>query len=90
MGIWTCRLWMNCLKGRKPIQTYTAKSEDMPRIYKIMRQTVERSEQIYVVCPLIEDSDLTDLESAESTYEKLSQKIFPDFASRFNARLLES
>jgi len=65
-------------QGRKPIQTYTAKSEDMPRIYKIMRQTVERSEQIYVVCPLIEDSDLTDLESAESTYEKLSQKIFPD------------
>lgn len=65
-------------QGRKPIQTYTAKSEDMPRIYKIMRQTVERSEQIYIVCPLIEDSDLTDLESAESTYEKLSQKIFPD------------
>ncbi|MGI6579759.1 MAG: ATP-dependent DNA helicase RecG [Saccharofermentanales bacterium] len=64
--------------GRKPIKTYTATSQDKPRIYKLMRKTAERGEQIYVVCPLIEDSELSDLESAETTYEKLSQAIFPD------------
>lgn len=65
-------------QGRKPIQTYTASSKDKPRIYKLMRETIERGEQVYVICPLIEDSDLSNLDSAESTYETLSKTIFPD------------
>lgn len=64
--------------GRKPIKTYTATSQDKARIYELMRNTVERGEQVYVICPLIEDSELSDLESAETTYEKLAQDIFPD------------
>ncbi|HHU53379.1 MAG TPA: ATP-dependent DNA helicase RecG [Clostridiaceae bacterium] len=64
--------------GRKKINTYTATSQDTAKIYKLMRKTVERGEQVYVVCPLIEDSELSDLESAETTYEKLSRNIFPD------------
>ncbi|HZJ68941.1 MAG TPA: ATP-dependent DNA helicase RecG [Candidatus Eisenbacteria bacterium] len=65
-------------KGRKKIKTYTARSEDKTRIYKLMRQAVDRGEQVYVVNPLIEDSDEMDLESAESSYKYLSKSVFPD------------
>ena len=66
-------------KGRKKIQTYTATSQDETRIYTLMRKAVERNEQVYVVCPLIEDSDeLDDVDSVESVYKQLSQNIFPD------------
>lgn len=65
-------------QGRKPIQTYMAQSRDLPRIYNLARRTVSRGEQVYVVCPLIEDSDKSQLESAEATYQELAHKIFPD------------
>ena len=65
-------------RGRKVIKTYRAKSRDLPQIYDLMRRTVKRGEQVYVVCPLIEDSDKSQLESAETTYQKLAQKVFPD------------
>lgn len=65
-------------KGRKQIKTYTARTSDKNRVYKLMRQTIKRGEQAYVVCPLIEDSDQLDLESAESTYEHLSKTVFPN------------
>ncbi len=65
-------------KGRKKIQTYTANSKDEKRIYKLIRQAVSRDEQVYVVCPLIEDSEELDVDSVESVYKKFSEKIFPD------------
>ncbi len=65
-------------KGRQAIQTYTAGKQDEQRIYKLMRKAVEREEQVYVICPLIEDSEQMDLESAETTYKYLQKTIFPD------------
>lgn len=65
-------------KGRKVIKTYTATARDNDRIYNLMRSAVERGEQVYVVCPLIEDSDVSDLESVETVYKKLALQIFPD------------
>lgn len=63
--------------GRPEIKTYTARSQDRERIDGIIEKTAARGEQIYVVCPLIEQSAAVDLEAATDVYERLKTR-FPD------------
>jgi len=63
--------------GRAEIKTYPARSADRPRIETIMAETMARGEQIYVVCPLIDQSELIDLKAA-SQVQALLQARFPD------------
>ncbi len=67
--------------GRARVETYAATSADRGRIDQIMRKQVEAGRQVFVVCPLIEESEDTatnELESAVKTYERLSQDVFAD------------
>jgi len=64
--------------GRLPIETYTAGETDRPRIHDFLRREVAQGRQVYVVCPMVEESEEQDLESAKTTYERLSKVIFPD------------
>lgn len=61
--------------GRQPVKTYTARSTDLPRIYQLLEREIAAGGQIYVVCPLIEDSEKSELVAAEATFAELS-KIF--------------
>lgn len=63
--------------GRPEIRTYPARSKDRTRIYAIMDDVLARGEQIYVVCPLIEQSESVDLEAAVHVFERL-QARFPE------------
>lgn len=65
-------------QGRKEIKTYRATKQDEDRIYRLIRKTVERNEQVYIVCPLISESEEMELDSAEETYKFLSSTVFPD------------
>jgi ATP-dependent DNA helicase RecG len=65
-------------KGRLPVKTYTATEHERPRVDRAIRREVERGHKVYVVCPMIEDSDLMDLNSAQTVYERLSKQVFPD------------
>ncbi len=64
--------------GRIPIETYTAKEADRPRIHAFLRREAEQGRQVYVVCPMVEESEERDLASAQETYRRLSQEVFPD------------
>ena len=64
--------------GRKPIETYTAGEADRPRIHSFLRRQVEEGRQVYVVCPMVEESEEQDLRSAMETYVRLSTEVFPD------------
>ncbi len=64
--------------GREPISTYTARQSDRPRLEQLIRRQVTEGRQIYVVCPMIEEQESSDLESAISTYNRLAQEVFPD------------
>ena len=64
--------------GRREIKTYTATSGDLPRVYELMRREISQGAQVYVVCPLIEDSELMPLDSAEESYKRLQKDIFRD------------
>lgn len=64
--------------GRKPVRTYTARTKDIPRLNQLIRRFVEQGDQVYIVCPMVQESDSSDLQSAESLYEELSKRTFPD------------
>lgn len=66
-------------KGRQPIETYTATAADKDRVYSLMRRMVSEGRQIYVICPMIEEDDQSDLASAVGVFNKLSQSVFPEF-----------
>lgn len=64
--------------GRKPIQTYYLSFDQKETILEQMTQTLARGEQIYVVCPLIEESEALSVQNATAVYEEI-QARFPDY-----------
>jgi ATP-dependent DNA helicase RecG len=63
--------------GRTPIRTTHASDRDVERTYETMRREMEQGRQVYVVYPLIEESEKIDLRSATEGFKKLSEK-FPE------------
>jgi ATP-dependent DNA helicase RecG len=48
-------------------------------VYEFIRERVAAGERIYVVYPLVEESEKMDLKAATESYELLKSKIFPEF-----------
>lgn len=65
-------------KGRKPILTKIVANENRTRAYAFIRERLARGRQAFVVCPLIEESDVLGVKSVTTEFEKL-QKIFSSF-----------
>ena len=63
--------------GRKPIQTKLFHERDRGKVYKILREEIEKGRQAYMVYPLIEESEKMDLKDATQMAEKI-RGIFPD------------
>jgi ATP-dependent DNA helicase RecG len=59
--------------GRKPIQTVHYHENRRKQVYDFMREQVESGRQIYVVYPLIKESEKLDLKNVENGYELLKQ-----------------
>lgn len=57
--------------GRQPIKTYFVAPEELPRVYKFIARQVLEGHQAYLICPLVEESEKIDLESAVSLYQRL-------------------
>ncbi|HOP94614.1 MAG: ATP-dependent DNA helicase RecG [Dictyoglomaceae bacterium] len=62
--------------GRKPVTTYLVSKSERKKIYSLVAKEVEQGKQAFVVCPLIEESEKLEAESAKKLYETL-QKEFP-------------
>lgn len=63
--------------GRKKIITWAIGEKKRAGMYKFLAERMDGGEQVYVVCPLIKQSDKMDLTDAEALAEKLSTQIFP-------------
>lgn len=57
--------------GRKPVQTLCYTEEKRSAVYEGVVRQVQSGHQVYVVCPLIEQSEGMEANSAESVYEEL-------------------
>ncbi|MEA1987509.1 MAG: ATP-dependent DNA helicase RecG [Candidatus Marinimicrobia bacterium] len=60
-------------KGRKPIVTRVVKEFQLPKVYDFLKDQIKLGRQIFIVYPLISESEKMDLQTAEKGFEKLSQ-----------------
>ncbi len=64
--------------GRQAIATKRIRAHERERAYKHIRKEVSTGRQVFVICPLVEESETLDLPSAEEMYVKLQSDVFPD------------
>ena len=64
--------------GRKPVVTQHVFDRSLPSLYDSIRRQIHQGRQVYMVFPLIEESEKIDLKNLEDGFAALSQ-IFPEF-----------
>jgi ATP-dependent DNA helicase RecG len=64
--------------GRTPIVTRRVGDERADEVWQFVRKQVTPGHQAYVVYPVIEENEETELKAAMKMYGELSKKIFPD------------
>ena len=64
--------------GRKPIKTHLKATFDRPRVYQAARKLIGEGRQVYIVCPLIEESEKLQVRAATELAENLQNDVFPD------------
>lgn len=64
--------------GRRPVKTFLLKPGLEGRLHGFIRRQVEDGRQVYVVCPLVEESEKQDLQAATTLQKELATRVFPD------------
>ena len=64
--------------GRKPIQTIHQYDNRRGALYASMRKQIEQGRQIYIVYPLIQESERSDLKNLEDGFKHI-QEAFPEY-----------
>ena len=65
--------------NRKPIKTFWREQSRRSRIYHFVRNKVAEGAQAFVVFPLVEESEKSDLKAAVETFERMGESFFKDF-----------
>ena len=73
-------------KNRKPVKTYSKVDSKLNEIIDFTKNQIKKGNQIFWVCPLIEESKKVDHQSAVQRYKGL-QKIFKDRAGLLHGSL---
>ncbi len=64
--------------GRKPIQTIHQYDKKRGTLYESIRKQLQEGRQVYIVYPLIEESEKLDLKNLEEGFEHI-QEVFPEY-----------
>ena len=64
--------------GRKPVYTVHKYDSEMTSLYQGIRQQIRQGRQVYIVYPLIQESEKMDLRNLEEGFETMCQ-VFPEF-----------
>ena len=59
-------------KGRIPVKTYVKKESEMKEVLELMYSELQNNHQIYVIAPLIEESENTDLTTVTNLRDKMN------------------
>ena len=65
--------------GRKPVKTFVVNDNFETRVNEFIKKNVNSGRQVYIVCPLVEESEESDLKSVEKIYENYKNNVFKDF-----------
>jgi ATP-dependent DNA helicase RecG len=64
--------------GRTPVETEVVAPDSRQSAYDLVRRQVLSGRQAFVICPLIEESELIVARSATAEFERLTKDVFPD------------
>ncbi|MBO5708410.1 MAG: ATP-dependent DNA helicase RecG [Bacteroidales bacterium] len=68
--------------GRKPVQTIHATEGKRPALYKFMKDQIALGRQVFVVYPLINETEKLDYQSLEAGAEDIMNKFpYPDYTT---------
>lgn len=62
--------------GRKPIATYFRSTSRRDKVYLFAVEQIKAGRQVYIVCPLVDESDKVEAQSAIKMHEELSATFF--------------
>jgi len=62
--------------GRTPIKTVVRTDADRDRVYQGLRREIEKGRQVYIVVPLVEETEKSDLKAAVAFAEELREGVF--------------
>ena len=65
--------------GKEEIKTGLFYEKDRLRVYEIIRKELEKKHQVFVVYPLVEESESLDLKDATRMAEQLQSEAFPEY-----------
>lgn len=65
--------------GRQEITTHVLFSRERERAYSLIRSQIETGHQAFIVYPLVEESEKSELKAATEEYERLQKEVFPKF-----------
>jgi len=64
--------------GRLPVETRVVRPDERSEAYEFVRSEVSAGRQVFVICPLIAESDKLGVRSVTAEHRKLEQEVFPD------------
>ncbi|MDP3016194.1 MAG: ATP-dependent DNA helicase RecG [Deltaproteobacteria bacterium] len=65
--------------GRMPVETRVFPESARNRVYRIVEEEVKKGRQVFIVYPLVEESEKLDLMDATQMAEHLQKDVFPGF-----------
>ena len=64
--------------GRQKVSTRWLPPERRQAAYGFVRKQVQEGRQAFVICPLVDESEVIESKAATEEYERLSHEVFPD------------
>lgn len=65
--------------GRKSVQTRSVLRNRSAVVYDFAISEIDKGRQIYIVCPLIEESEKLDIQAAMNLYQRLKEEVFSTY-----------
>ena len=65
--------------NRKKIETFAVQKSMTDRVNAFIQKQIEEGRQAYIVCPLVEENEESDLKSVEKIYETYKTQVFPQY-----------
>jgi ATP-dependent DNA helicase RecG len=65
--------------GRTPIATWWVRAEERRKAYTFVRKELAAGRQAFIVCPLVEENENSDLKAATEEAERLQAEVFGEF-----------
>jgi ATP-dependent DNA helicase RecG len=64
--------------GRPEVKTYRVPPRQRESAYNFVRNKIGEGRQVYIICPLVEESETIETKAAVQEYERLASDVFPD------------